>query len=154
MSVDDDLALFEEVPTLRVLGSAALRLLAIGAEHRDISRGQTLFTRGEEADAGFVVRRGVLRLEDGSSAPMGANRGMLIGQLAMIIPISWPTTATALEMVAVLRIPRTLFRRVLEVDANAAHQLRQVMASRSGRLANDLDRVGDRLRDWTKNRSR
>ena len=153
MSVEDDVALFEEVPTLRVLGGAALRLIAIGSESHDVMRGERLFTRGEEADAGFVIRRGVIRMEDGSSAPMVASRGMLIGQLAMIVPIAWPTTATALELSAVLRIPRTLFKRVLEVDVAAAHQLRQVLASRSGRIASDLDLVGNRLRGWTTPRS-
>ncbi|MCL2715848.1 MAG: Crp/Fnr family transcriptional regulator [Alphaproteobacteria bacterium] len=154
MSVEDDVALFEEVPTLRVLGSAALRLIAIGSENRDVMRGDRLFTRGDEADAGYVIRRGVIRMEDGSSAPLHAARGMLIGQLAMIVPVSWPTTATALEISALLRIPRSLFRRVLEVDVAAAHQLRQVLASRSGRIASDLDVIGNRLRNWTTPRSR
>ena len=39
MSIEDDVALLERVPTLRLLGNAALRMLAIGSEQRDFARG-------------------------------------------------------------------------------------------------------------------
>ena len=45
MSIEDDVALLERVPTLRLLGTAALRMLAIGSEQRDFARGDVLFTR-------------------------------------------------------------------------------------------------------------
>ena len=34
MSIEDDIAFIERVPTLRMLGRTALRILAIGAESR------------------------------------------------------------------------------------------------------------------------
>jgi hypothetical protein len=39
MSIEDDVALLERVPTLRLLGTAALRMLAIGSEQREVARG-------------------------------------------------------------------------------------------------------------------
>ena len=39
MSIDDDVALLERVPTLRLLGDASLRMVAIGSEQRDFVRG-------------------------------------------------------------------------------------------------------------------
>ena len=39
MSIEDDVALLERVPTLRLLGTTALRMLAIGSEQRDVARG-------------------------------------------------------------------------------------------------------------------
>ena len=36
MSIDDDVALLERVPTLRLLGRESLRMLAIGSEQRSI----------------------------------------------------------------------------------------------------------------------
>ena len=65
MSIEDDVALLERVPTLRLLGTAALRMLAIGSEQRDFARGDLLFKAGDDADAGFVVQRGSFRIEDG-----------------------------------------------------------------------------------------
>jgi hypothetical protein len=41
MSIEDDVALLERVPTMRLLGTTALRMLAIGSEQRDFARGAT-----------------------------------------------------------------------------------------------------------------
>ena len=43
MSIDDDVALLERVPTLRLLGDTALRVLAIGSEQLEFTRGAVLF---------------------------------------------------------------------------------------------------------------
>ena len=50
MSIEDDIAFFERVPTLRLLGRAALRILAIGAESRYVLQGEVLFAAGEPTD--------------------------------------------------------------------------------------------------------
>ena len=46
MSIEDDVALLERVPTLRLLGTTALRMLAIGSEQRNVARGELLFKIG------------------------------------------------------------------------------------------------------------
>ena len=47
MSIEDDVALLERVPTLRLLGTPALRMLAIGSEQRDLaSRRRAVQGRG------------------------------------------------------------------------------------------------------------
>ena len=55
MSIEDDIAFLERVPTLALLGRDALRILAIGAESRYLHDGNVLFSQGEAADAGYVV---------------------------------------------------------------------------------------------------
>ena len=52
MSIDDDVALLERVPTMRLLGDSSLRMLAIGSEQRDFNAGEVLFKTGDTADAG------------------------------------------------------------------------------------------------------
>ena len=54
MSIEDDVALLERVPTLRLLGTTALRMLAIGSESREFARGDQLFNAGDDADAGYI----------------------------------------------------------------------------------------------------
>ena len=83
MSIEDDVALLECVPTLRLLGNTSLRMLAIGSEQRDFERGDTLFNVGDDADAGYIVQRGAFRVEDGS-AEIVVGPGSLIGELALI----------------------------------------------------------------------
>ena len=67
MSIEDDVALLERVPTLRLLGGRALRMLAIGSEQRKFARGDVLFNLGDDADAGYIVQRGAFRVEDGTA---------------------------------------------------------------------------------------
>ncbi len=68
MSIEDDIVFFERVPTLRLLGRDALRILAIGAESRYVHEGEVLFSAGDVADCGYVVQEGSFRLETTSQA--------------------------------------------------------------------------------------
>jgi CRP-like cAMP-binding protein len=145
MTIEDDVALLERVPTFRLLGMAALRMVAIGSEQRSFARGGVLFNAGEEADAGFVVQRGAFRVVGGGGASVIAGPGSLIGELSLITAIRRPSTATALESSSVIRITRSLFQRVLESDPIAAQRLRDEMASRTSQIASDILIVGAKL---------
>jgi CRP-like cAMP-binding protein len=145
MSIEDDVALLERVPTLRLLGTASLRMLAIGSEQRHIERGELLFSAGDDADSGFIVQRGAFRIEDGGGAELVAGPGALIGELALVVAMQRPSTATALEHSSVIRIARSLFQRVLESDPAAARRLRDEMASRTSQIASDILMAGAKL---------
>jgi len=145
MTIEDDVALLERVPTLRLLGKDALRMLAIGSEQRGFARGDVLFKAGDEADAGFVVQRGAFRIEDGAGAEMIAGPGALIGELALITAMARPASATAIEHSAVIRIARSLFQRVLESDPAAARRLRDEFATRTSQIASDILLAGAKL---------
>jgi CRP-like cAMP-binding protein len=138
MSIEDDVALLERVPTLRLLGSAALRMLAIGSEQRNFARGDLLFNMGDDADAGFVVQRGAFRIEDGGGAEIIAGPGALIGELALVVAMKRPSTATSLENSSAIRVARSLFQRVLESDPEAALRLRDEFATRTSQIASDI----------------
>ena len=147
MSIDDDVALLERVPTLRVLGIAALRVIAIGSEQQEFARGSVLFHSGDDSDCGYVVMNGAFRisLDDGSNYEVTAGPGVLIGELALLVAMPRPSTAVALEFSAVIRVTRGVFQRVLESDPAAAHRLRDDMAARVSQLASDVMLVGSKL---------
>jgi CRP-like cAMP-binding protein len=145
MSIEDDVALLERVPTLRLLGKEALRMLAIGSEQRDVPRGELLFALGEEADCGYVVRGGTFRVDDGSGAETIVGMGALIGELALVVAMRRPATATALEYSSAIRIARSLFQRVLESDPDAARRLRDEFASRASQIASSILMAGAKL---------
>ena len=145
MSIEDDVALLERVPTLRLLGATALRMLAIGSEQRGLARGDVLFNVDDDADAGFVVQRGAFRIEDGAGAEIIAGPGALIGELALIAAMRRPSTATAIEHSSVIRIARSLFQRVLESDPVAARRLRDEFATRTSQIASDILMAGAKL---------
>ena len=144
MSIEDDVALLERVPTLRLLGNAALRMLAIGSEQRDFARGDFLFNTGDEADAGYIVQRGAFRVED-SGAEIIAGPGSLIGELALIVAMRRPSSAVAVEHSTVIRIARSLFQRVLESDPAAARRLHHELETRRRKLGHGNQMAGAKL---------
>ena len=83
MALDDDIAFFEQVPTLSALGKQALRVLAIGAETRQLPSGAVLFYAGELADGGYIVQSGTLAIEQGTAsggADYTIGPGTLVGE--------------------------------------------------------------------------
>jgi CRP-like cAMP-binding protein len=144
MSIEDDVALLERVPTLRLLGMTSLRMLAIGSEQRDFARGGVLFDAGDDADAGYIVQRGSFQI-NGGGVEMVVGPGALIGELALVVAMPRPSTAVALEQSSVIRVARSLFQRVLESDPAAARRLRDEFANRTSQIASEILMAGAKL---------
>jgi CRP-like cAMP-binding protein len=150
MTIEDDIAFLERVPSFAILGRDALRILAIGAESRYVHGGEALFGVGDEADAGYVIQEGSFSLSSGQadeSEPLVVGRGALIGELALITETKRPATATALEPSTVLRIPRGLFLKMLDGYPSAAEKLRDILATRSNQSTADIYNVRGILDD-------
>ena len=143
MGIEDDIAFIERVPTLRMLGRTALRILAIGAESRYVHQGEALFTAGEAADCGYVIQEGSFRLDSGSTSvgEMVAGPGTLLGELALIAETKRPATATAREPSTVIRISRSLFLKMLEGYPEAAYILRDQIAARAQQSMSEIRNV-------------
>jgi len=144
MSLEDDIAFFEQVPTFAVLGKQALRILAIGAETKRLASGAVLFYAGELADGGYVVEEGSLLLEPGTASEgreVVVGRGTLVGELALLTDMVCPATAIAKEPTVVVRISRSLFKKMLEGYPDAAEKLRDIMASRLNNWERELSTV-------------
>ena len=144
MALDTDIDLLASVPALSLLGPEALRILAISAQAQEIKSGDTLYKEGDPADCGFVVASGSFALQrerDGHEG-VAVRRGALLGETALIVGTSWSGSATAIEASTVLRIPRTVFLRVLEGVPEGAVRLRRHIAER---LAVTIDQI-DALR--------
>ena len=144
MSLDDDIAFFERVPTFAALGKQALRILAIGAETKRLQSGAVLFYAGELTDGGYLVQEGALLLEPGTSnegKQFTAGPGTLVGELALLTNIVCPATAIAKEPTVVIRISRSLFKKMLEGYPAAAETLRDVMAERLNSWERELGSV-------------
>jgi len=152
MSIEDDIAFLERVPTLALMGREALRVIAISVDHFTLARGQILFHEGEPADCAYVVQQGSLRVapEDPQLAmrpgqSIRAGEGALIGEMALLTETRRPATATALEPAEVLRIPRNMFLRTLESYPDAARELTRRLSERVSATLADLERVRERL---------
>ena len=148
MTLEDDIAFFEQVPTLAALGRQALRVLAIGADTKQLANGAVLHYAGEIAEGAYLVQQGSLLLEpdtfsEGREYIVGP--GTLIGELALITEMRVPATAIAKEPTVLIRIPRSLFRKMLEGYPDAAEKLRDILSSRLTTWTRDLAGVRRRL---------
>lgn len=145
MALEDDIAFLGRIPTFRVLGPEASRILSISAESMQMRGGEVLFEEGEPADAGYVVVYGAVELKGTRDRHAGegviARAGTLIGESALIVDTLRPATATTLEPTGLLRIPRSVFLRMLESEPNAAASLRDMIAGRLESTLHDLDLV-------------
>jgi CRP-like cAMP-binding protein len=149
MTIEDDIAFFQRVPTLGALERDALRILAIGAESLYVHSGAVLFHAGEAADGAFVLQEGSFSLttQQLDSEPVVIEPGALLGELALFTETARPVTATALEPSTVLRIPRSLFLKMLEGFPNTARKLRDLMASRNEQTTRDISDVRTALNE-------
>jgi CRP-like cAMP-binding protein len=145
MALEEDIAFLGKIPTFRVLGREALRILAISADQRHVRSGEILFEEGEPADGAFVVVYGAVELKGTRDHITGggvvARAGSLIGETALIVDTLRPASATALEPTGLMRIPRSVFLRMLEGEPSAAAALRKMMSGRLEATLNDLDTV-------------
>jgi CRP-like cAMP-binding protein len=144
VSIEDDIAFLERVPTLRLLGRTALRILAIGAESRYVHDGEALFQAGDPADGGYVVQEGSFELR--SATPMVsqeviAGPGTLLGELALLTETTRPATAIAREPSTVIRISRSLFLKMLEGYPDAATTLRDQIAARTAQSMQEMSNI-------------
>jgi CRP-like cAMP-binding protein len=145
MTIEDDIAFLERVPTFAQLGFAALQIVAIGSETKQLEANEVLFRAGDAADAGYVIQAGALKLlrADAKQADDGVRvgPGVLIGELALLTETKRPATAIAAEPTTVMRISRSLFRKVLEGFPDAARLMRDRLAERANQASAEISAV-------------
>jgi len=135
----------ERVATFAQLGFSALQIIAIGAEAKQLKSGEVLFEAGDAADGGYVIQDDTLKLAlpnaDPSDPGITAGAGVLLGELALVTETRRPVTAMAIEPTTVLRIPRSLFRKVLDGFPEAAVQMRNRIAEQAAEAADEIQAV-------------
>lgn len=148
MALDHDIRVLSGVGLFSELSAEQLRLLAFGAESVRLSAGQQIYAQDAPADCAFVVVSGTIALErDDDARPTRLGPGTLLGELALIADTTRPSNAVAVTDVVLLRLSRTLFRRILEEYPDTAVELHRrltedlrVFLERIERLAPRFDR--------------
>lgn len=151
MTLSDDIAALSAAQIFDELSAEQLRLLAFGAERLQFAAGRTIYHQGERADCGFVVDHGIVELvRDGARGdprrhPVGP--GTILGQIALITETSWMTSARAKTDTKVLRISRSLFRRMLAEYPETALVIHAQLADDLKRLMERIGRIEPGFRD-------
>ena len=151
MALDDDIRILERVRLLEGFTSEQLRLLAFGAETMRLKAGRELFQEGAPADCAFVVASGTVELYRdiaGRRVIIGtAGPASLLGELALITGTNRLTGAVAATDVEVIRLNRSLFRRILEEYPDVAATLHARIASEMHALISRLELLSAKFAD-------
>jgi CRP-like cAMP-binding protein len=101
-----------------------------------------LFRAGDTTDAGYVIQEGSLKLiaDDPLRPAVLATfgPGALIGELSLVTETVCYATAIAAEPTIVMRISRSLFRKVLEGFPGAARAMRDRFSERTSLVRDEL----------------
>ena len=149
MALDDDIALLSRQPLLGLMERDALRLVAFSAERRLLRAGDVLFRSGEPADGALLVISGAIALQaedDGRPADDIVGAGALIGELAMFSAVTRPVTAIVREPAQVMRLSRSVMRRVLGEFPDSAQAVATEIAGRLRGFVGELGQVQRALR--------
>ena len=118
-----------------------MRILAIGAENRYVHSGEALFGEGEDGRRRLCGAGRSFALSTNPSLRRGSvavGPVTLLGELALITETKRPMTATALEPSSVVRIPRSLFLKMLESFPESARRMRDILTRRTEQSVGEM----------------
>ena len=120
-----------------------LRLIAFGAEARTLAEGTRLFRADSYSDGGYVIVSGTVELASGEQGQTITQQGpgALLAELALISETNHAATAMTLEKCEVLKIPRPLFRRVLEEYPELASVIQERLSKSVSEFVAQLETV-------------
>lgn len=151
MALDDDIRILGTVNLFASFTPEQLRLLAFGAERLVLRAGRELYQEGQLADCGYIVISGEITLY--RATPQGrvtvrtVAKGAVLGEMAMIAQTTRLTGAVADVETEVIRISRTIFRRILEEYPECAVHLHDHISRSLVELINEIEKVAPRLGD-------
>ena len=147
MSLDSDIRILARVKLFEGFESEQLRLLAFGADTHVIEEGETLFTKGQPSDGGYVVVEGRIDLASGATDNVTKQYGpgSLLGEMALITETEYGATAEAQRQSQVLKISRALFRRMLREYPHLAEMLQKRIGDSVGEFVRRLDYVQNQI---------
>ena len=149
MSLEDDIRIISGVALFEDLSVEQLRLLAFGAERITIAKGRELYREGQNAECGYVVASGEIDLfretERNRLLVRKVGPGMILGELALITETTRMTGAMAAIDSQVVRINRSLFRRMLEEYPETAVVLHDRLSEQLQRLLEEIGALEDRF---------
>lgn len=149
MALDDDVRILSGVGLFDGLTQEQLRLLAFGAENMRIPAGRILYREGDQADSAFIVVSGRVELfrdVDNARVSVGtAGPDAILGELALIADSNRLTDAVVADDSELLRLSRSLFRRILEEFPEVAIALHDRIAEQLQRLVADIESLAPKF---------
>ncbi len=150
MALTDDISLLSQVPLFEDFNDEMLRLIAFGSERKKVAKNRPLFHEGSSADCAFVIMSGQFKLlqRDRSGEPIqvgAAERGDLLGELAIVSPANRKVPAMAEEDSEVMRIHRSMFRRMMEEYPEIATVFSNRIKRNLSKMLSEINQLSSRF---------
>ncbi len=149
MALDDDIRILGTVGLFESFSPEQLRLLAFGAERLVLRAGRELFREGQSADCAYIIVSGAITLfresDEGRVTIRPVGPGAILGEMALIAQTTRLTGAVADVETEVIRISRSIFRRILEEYPEAAASLHAHISRNLVELIGQIEKVAPRL---------
>jgi len=145
MTLEDDLKILKKVSLFQRLDEEHLRHLAFGAEAVQLRNGAALYNAGEPAGCAYIIISGTMMLEHNETLSGPYGTAVLLGETSLIVATEWNHSAYAASDASLMRINRSLFRRILEAYPSLAQELHDYMAERLQKLVKDIEPVAKRF---------
>lgn len=149
MALDDDIRILGTVGLFESFTPEQLRLLAFGAERLVLRAGRELFREGQSADCAYIIVTGTITLfhegDEGRVTIRPVGPGAILGEMALIAQTTRLTGAVADVETEVIRISRSIFRRILEEYPKVAAALHAHISRNLIELIGQIEQVAPRL---------
>ena len=129
------------LPFFAEVSRESLDQLCAGLEPENYDNTETIFLKGEEGDAMFVILEGRVKVHDNGHVYDYLKKGECFGEYSMIDNQTRSASITAADDTSVLRIKRDHFLELMSRDAGFAQGILTVMIKRH----RDLDVIQGRL---------
>jgi CRP-like cAMP-binding protein/Fe-S-cluster-containing hydrogenase component 2 len=140
------------VPLFATLSEEFIERLRQNVELVSCNQGQVICQEGEDADAFYLIRSGVVRVSQqmpgGEIVRTYLSRGDFFGEIGLLRAIKRTATCSALDAVDVVKIPAGEFNLLLEKFPDVRAQLESVAAARLARDRQKMAPAGIRLDDF------
>ncbi|WP_265516325.1 Crp/Fnr family transcriptional regulator [Nitratireductor luteus] len=149
MALDDDIRVLSGVALFSGFTREQLRLMAFGAETIALAAGRKLYSEGTPADSAFVIVSGTVALyreyEGRNHVFSLEGPGAILGDLALIADTERMTSAFAETDVKLIRLSRSMFRRILEEFPETAETLHGRISMRLQEMLKRMEELASRL---------
>ncbi len=142
MALDTDIEILRSIPLFAALSLDALRLLVFSSEKSLVANDEAICGNAP-LDGALVVMSGKAKV----AAPKGSLRPaleyaspLLLGATSLVVADAQVPRVTAAGQVALMRIPRALFRRILDEYPDDALKLHDALAADLQSFTADLAR--------------
>ena len=149
LALDDDIRILSGVSLFSGLTAEQLRLLAFGAESIRFPAGREIYREGAAADCAYVIVQGrVVLYRDSNGEAIAVSRlgeGAILGELALVAETKRLTYAAAETDVELIRLNRSLFRRILEEYPEAAAALHRRLTEELHEFLQRIERLAPKF---------